>query len=45
MSTSELLIVVAIAWSTIGFIAAFFLGRLFRAAASERADRRDRLIC
>ena len=44
MSATAVLIVVA-AWSTVGFVVALFLGRLFRNAAPAPEESRNRLVC
>lgn len=45
MSTITLLMVVIISWSTVGFVVALFLGRLFRDARPAVEESSDRLIC
>lgn len=45
MSTASLFVVVAIAWSTVGFVVALFLGRLLRQANPTAEERIHRLVC
>ena len=45
MSTASLLMVVAVTWSTVGFVVALFLGRLFRNASYRPEEGLNRLVC
>lgn len=45
MDTEELLIILAVAWPTVGFIVAVLIGCIFRDANVASDELADRLLC
>jgi hypothetical protein len=45
MNISDILIILAVAWPTVGFLVAVLIGRMFRDAAAGSDELTDRLVC